>query len=153
MLRRASPLLSKKPVYVKYDDSEFTHQFKRILNRKHVHYYKWDEEPLLVFPADRLAHADVRLDQRTGKEVFDASRHVNAYKVPDQKFHYFRVPEEYKDAYWIREREARRVQCPVEWVEDRYKQPWKYDITDDSLKEKFTFTEEQVIAHAKRERR
>ena len=63
------------------------------------------------------------------------------------------MPSEFKDAYWIREREARRVQCPKEWVEHRYKEPWRYDLTDDSLKEKFVYSDEEVVAHAKHERR
>lgn len=117
-----------------------------------MHYSKWDEEPLNVYPADRLAHANVKLDQRT-KEIPDFAKRAEAYKVPDQRFTSFAVPEEFKDAYWIREREARRVQCPVEWVEHRYKEPWKYDLTDDSLAEKFTYTDEEVIAHARLERR
>jgi hypothetical protein len=152
MLRCTAPRLKRMHVF-KYDDGEFSHQLKRILNRKQVHYYKWDDTPLQVYPADRLAHANVKLNHKTGEELPDPYRKADTYSVPDQKFAKFDVPSMYRDAYWMREREARRVQCPKEWVEHRYKQPWKYDITDDSLAEKFTYSEEEVIAHARRERR
>jgi hypothetical protein len=153
MLRRTAIAARKNPVFIKYDNSDFTHQMKRLLQRKYVHYYKWDDEPLQMYPADRLAHANVKLDHRTGQAVYDPYRKADEYLVPDQKYSAYPIPAEYKDAYWIREREARRVQCPKEWVEDRYQQGWKYDLTDDSLAEKFTFSEEEVIAHARLERR
>ena len=153
MLRRTIASRAKHPLVVKYDNADFSHQFKRILNREHAHYYKWDDTPLRVYPADRLAHTNVKLDQRTGEALPDVSRRATTYKVPDQEYTAFGIPEEFKDAYWAREREARRVQVPKEWVEHRYKEAWKYDLTDDSLAEKFTFSDDEVIAHARRERR
>ena len=153
MLRRSAVQLRKRPVNIRHNNDNYTHQFKRMLVRERVHKAEWDPRPLQIYPADRLAHANRRLDQHTGQEVPDVYRRASAYEVPDQQFAKFPVPDEYKDAYWIREREARRAQVPMEWIEHRKKEPWRYDTTDDSYAEKFTFSDEEVIAHARRERR
>jgi hypothetical protein len=78
------------------------------------------------------------------------------YIVPDQHYGRVPVPQRYRDAYWWRERQARRVQCPMSWVADKYRDAatrQRYSFMDFSFEEKFRFSVDDVIAHAKEERR
>jgi hypothetical protein len=157
MLRTTS-LQLKNPVILKYGEGLITTQLKHILEKKPLHHFEWDDIP--EYPARQLRHTDRRLDPRTGKTLPDPARDNISfgqnYLVPDQYYHRIPVPQRYRDAYWWRERQARRIQCPISWVSYKFWSPElrdRYSFMDLSFQEKFYFTPDDVIAHAKQERR
>jgi hypothetical protein len=127
----------------------FSHQLKRILNKKSLHKYNWD--PLPMYDPRKLVHANRFVDHDTYEEKYDPHWENNTHLVPDQEFYNVPVPKEYKDAYWWRDLQARRIQCPVEWVHHRMhtKDKLKYDFQDLAVRKKFEFSYEDVIANAK----
>jgi hypothetical protein len=153
MLRQTA-VARKAHVILKQGQGLFSHQLKRILQKNHVHYYRWD--PLHMYPARRLAHADVTLDAHTGARKWCPHRAESTVLVPDQKMKAIPVPRDYTDAYWWRDRQSRRVQCPVRWVEHRMysgKQRKKHDFQDLAFARKFQFGVDDCIEHARRQRR
>eukprot|EP00796_Vickermania_ingenoplastis_P004521 gene4521-3308_t len=149
MLHR-SPFLRKNPVLFKQGQGMFTHQLKRILNKKSLHRYNWD--PLPMYDPRVLVHSNRRVDHDTYEEVHDPHWHQEVHLVPDQVFYAIPVPKDYKDAYWWRDLQARRVQCPVEWVSHRMynkKDRESYDFQDLSFRKKFEYSYENTIQNAK----
>lgn len=131
----------------------FTHQLKRILNKKSLHRYNWD--PLPMYDPRMLAHTNRQVDHDTYEERYDPHWENNAHWVPDQKYYAIPVPREFKDAYWWREIQARRVQCPVDWVQHRMynkEDRQTYDFQDLGFRKKFQFSYEEVINNAKETR-
>lgn len=167
---RSTPLVHKSQVILKFGEGLVTTQLKHILEKKPLHKFEWDALP--EYPARKLRHADRQLDPRTGAAFPNPARDNNIpmkntnntesstattqYLVPDQTYHRIPVPQRYRDAYWWRERQARRVQCPTEWVSYRFWSPKlreRYSFMDLSFEEKFFFSVDDVVAHAKQERR
>lgn len=149
MLRSSSVLL-KNPIVFKQGQGMFTHQLKRILNKKSLHKYNWD--PLPMYDPRKLAHAGRYVDHDTYEEKYDPHWATNAHEVPDQQFYKVPVPAEYKDAYWWRDLQARRVQCPTEWVAHRMYNKGdrqRYDFQDLAFKKKFEFPLDEVVQNAK----
>lgn len=137
-------------MFIRYDQTAFTDQLKRILQVMPAHKYVWNPEPVQVFPPDALMHTNKKLNHRTGKPLPDPYREATQYLVPDQEYSKLPIPEEFADAYWSREQEARRAQCPDKWMSDRKLEPWKYDVTDDSLRPKKVLSSEEVLANVRR---
>lgn len=153
MLRTSSRLL-KNPVIPNYGKGLFSHQLKRILNKKPLHYHKWT--PIALYQPRPLWHADRRVDHVTGQEVSDPHWDRNAYWVPDQEFGRIPVPGDFKDAYWTREAQARRVQCPIEWMGHKMysrQQRIRTDFQDLSFQPKKFFSHKEVLDHAAMRRR
>ena len=155
---RTTPLTLKNPVVIQFGEGIVTTQLKHILEKKPLHYMEWDELP--EYPARKLRSTDRQLDPRTGKAYPNPARdnmaHGTQYLVPDQTYNRIPVPHRYRDAYWWRERQARRIQCPVSWVAYRFWNPTlreRYNFQDLSFEEKFWFYVDDVVAHAKQERR
>ncbi|KPA76736.1 putative mitochondrial hypothetical protein [Leptomonas pyrrhocoris] len=146
---RLSVALRKNPVVFKQGQGMFSHQLKRILNKKSLHKYNWD--PLPMYEPRKLVHANRYVDHDTYEEKYDPHWEHNAHLVPDQAFYNVPVPKEYKDAYWWRDLQARRIQCPTEWVHHRMhtKDRQKYDFQDLAFRKKFEFSYEDVVANAK----
>lgn len=147
---RHSVALRKNPIIFKQGQGMFTHQLKRILNKKSLHKYNWD--PLPMYDPRKLVHAGRFVDHDSYQEVYDPHWVNNAYDVPDQQYCKIPVPAEYKDAYWWRDLQARRVQCPVEWVSHRmYSKVGRrrFDFQDLGFKKKFEFSLEEVVQNAK----
>ncbi|CAD2217798.1 hypothetical protein AGDE_00709 [Angomonas deanei] len=145
-----SRVARKNPVIFKQGQGMFSHQLKRILNKNSLHRYNWD--PLPMYDPRKLIHADRRVDHDTYEEVYDPHWMNSAHHVPDQRYHKIPVPADFKDAYWWRDLQARRVQCPVEWVSHRMyssEDRRKYDFQDLAFKKKFEFSFEETVANAK----
>ena len=155
---RRSVVARKNPVVLKFGEGVVHDQLKHILNKKPLHYMEWD--PLPQFPPRKLRHVDRRLNPHTGAALPDPARddlrYERNYFVPDQHFNRVPVPRRYSDAYWWRELQARRVQCPISWVERKFQDPRlreRYSFEDLSFEKKFFFTVDDVVAHARQERR
>ncbi|KAG5469339.1 hypothetical protein LSCM1_02554 [Leishmania martiniquensis] len=146
---RFTHAIRKNPVVFKQGQGMFSHQLKRILNKKSLHKYNWDSLPM--YDPRKLVHANRYVDHDTYEERYDPHWEHNAHLVPDQQFYYIPVPKEYKDAYWWRDLQARRVQCPTEWVHFRMhtKDKLKYDFQDLAFRKKFEYSYEDVVANAK----
>ncbi|EPY30340.1 hypothetical protein STCU_04115 [Strigomonas culicis] len=128
----------------------FSHQLKRILSKKSLHRYNWD--PLPMYEPRKLVHASRYVDHDTYEERYDPHWEKEAHLVPDQQYHSIPIPPEYKDAYWWRDLQARRVQCPVDWVSHRmYNKADRrgYDFQDLAFRKKFEFSYEDTIRNAK----
>ena len=146
-------ILRKNPVLFKQGQGMFTHQLKHLLQKKAVHRYIWD--PIEQYPARKLWHTNRIIDHHTYEEKRDPQWNVRKVEVPDQQYSRIPIPPEFKDAYWFRDLQARRIQCPVEWVSYRmYSQKGKnlYDFQDLSMQKKFRFGPEQVVNMARQER-
>ncbi|EAN95039.1 hypothetical protein C3747_60g19 [Trypanosoma cruzi] len=140
----------KNPVIFKQGQGMFSHQLKRLLQKKAIHRYNWD--PLPMYDPRKLVHANRRVDPETWQEVYDPHWDERAHLVPDQVYYHIPVPPEYKDAYWWRDLQARRVQCPVEWVSHRMYNKGdrqRYDFQDLSFRKKFEYSYEEVVKNAK----
>ncbi|CUG01156.1 Hypothetical protein, putative [Bodo saltans] len=149
MMRLTTSLL-KNPVNFKQGQGMVTHQLKRLLQKKHLHKYNWD--PLPMYEPRKLVHANRYVDHHTYQEKVDPHWSENTVSVPDQKWLKVDVPAEYQDAYWFRDLQARRVQCPVEWVSHRmYKARHRraYDFQDLGFKKKHIFLPEEAAENAK----
>ncbi|CCW63081.1 unnamed protein product [Phytomonas sp. EM1] len=147
---RFDAVLRKNPVIFKQGQGMFTHQLKRILNKKSLHKYTWD--PLPMYDPRKLVHANRYIDHDTYEEKYSPHWMNNAHLVPDQQFYHIPVPAEYKDAYWWRDLQARRVQCPVEWVSHRMYSKAdrrKYDFQDLAFRKKFEYSFDEVVNNAK----
>lgn len=143
-------LLRKNPVIFKQGQGMFSHQLKRILNKKSLHKYNWD--PLSMYNPRVLSHANRRVDHDTYEEVYDPHQSRDSFIVPDQQYHTIPVPQEYKDAYWWRDLQARRIQCPVEWVSHRMynkKDRQTYDFQDLAFRKKFEYSYEEVVQNSR----
>lgn len=128
----------------------FSHQLKRMLRKNALHRYVWD--PLPMYEPRKLMHANLLVDHETYKEQYDPHRDADTYLVPDQQFYHIPVPTAYKDAYWWRDLQARRVQCPVAWVGHRMynkKDRQGYDFQDLGFRKKHEFSFEEVVQNAK----
>ena len=150
---RSSLILLKNPVLFKQGQGMFTHQLKHLLQKKAIHRYNWD--PLLQYPARNLWHVNRYVDHHTYEEKHDPHWDARKVEIPDQQFSRIPIPPEFKDAYWFRELQARRVQCPVEWVAYRMhsaRQRRRYDFQDLSMARKVQFDEHQVVEMARQER-
>jgi hypothetical protein len=150
---RHSTVLLKNPVIFKQGQGMFTHQLKHLLQKKAVHRYNWD--PVSLYPARNLWHADRLVDHHTYEERHDPHWDNKVYEVPDQEYSRIPVPSEYKDAYWFRDLQARRIQCPVEWVSHRMysgKNRNRFDFQDLAMKAKFRIPQLQVIEKSKQKR-
>src|SRR3989338_9205476 len=170
---RSTPLIHKYQVILKFGEGLVTTQLKHILEKKPLHKFEWDALP--EYPARNLRHADRQLDPRTGaafpnpardnnipmknntnNDAASSSSTTTQYLVPDQTYHRVPVPHRYRDAYLWREGQARRVQCPTEWVSYRFLEPRlreRFSFMDFSFEEKFFFSVDDVVAHAKQEKR
>lgn len=156
---RQTPIARKNPINYKMGQGMFSEQLKHLLRKDQLHKMVWD--PLPMYNPRKLAHTEKEIDHYTYQEKHNphntmAADNGKVYEVPDQQYRKVAVPSKYKDAYWWRERQAKRVQVPVEMVQDRMYNPekrWQTDFQDLSFKQKFTFTEEEVIAHMKKSRR
>jgi hypothetical protein len=171
---RSTPTVYKSQVILKFGEGLVTTQLKHILEKKPIHHFDWDALP--EYPARKLRHVDRQLDPRTGAALPNPARDNNIpmnyknnnsennnssssstqYLVPDQRYHRVPVPHRYRDAYWWRERQARRIQCPTDWVSYKFTDPKlreRYSFMDLSFEEKFFFSVDDVVAHAKQERR
>lgn len=149
MLRLTTSLL-KNPVNFKQGQGMVTHQLKRLLQKKHVHKYVWD--PLPMYEPRKLVHANRVVDHKTYQEKVDPHWDNNVVYVPDQTWQKLPVPAEFKDAYWFRDLQARRVQCPVEWVSHRmYKAKYRrtYDFQDLGFRKKHMFSAHEAVSNAK----
>ncbi|CCW66170.1 unnamed protein product [Phytomonas sp. Hart1] len=147
---RFNVALRKNPVIFKQGQGMFTHQLKHILNKKSLHKYNWD--PLPMYDPRKLVHSNRYIDHDTYEEKYSPCWMENAYLVPDQQFYHIPVPSEYKDAYWWRDLQARRVQCPIEWVSHRMyskKDRQLYDFQDLAVRKKFEYPYEEVVQNAK----
>jgi hypothetical protein len=143
----------KNPVLYKQGQGMFTHQLKHLLQKKAVHRYNWD--PVAEYPARNLWHANRMVDHHSYQEVHDPQWDRQAYNVPDQNYLKIPVPSEFKDAYWYRELQAKRIQCPVDWVSHRMYSPKnraRFDFQDLSMKEKFRLPMESVVEKSKQQR-
>ena len=150
----------KNPLLLKYGEGLLSKQLDYLLKKKPLHHFEWD--PLPQYPPRRLRHADRALNPFTGAALADPARddtrgaHNQAYVVPDQHYSRVPVPQRYRDAYWWRERQARRVQCPTQWVAHKFYDARlrdRYSFQDLSFEKKFYFTTDDVVAHALQERR
>lgn len=149
MLRQTAVFL-KNPVNYKQGQGMFSHQLKRLLRKNHVHRFTWDKLPM--YNPRVLVHANRLVDPETHQIVRDAHWEEQAHWVPDQTYAKIPVPKEFKDAYWWRDLQARRVQAPLEWMRHRFYSPSdkrKYDFQDLSLKKKHRYTLEEVVANAR----
>lgn len=146
---RTTAVSRKNPVVFKQGQGMFSHQLKRILNKKSLHKYTWDALPM--YDPRKLAHANRYVDHDTYAEKYDPHWEQNAHLVPDQQYYNIPVPKEYKDAYWWRDLQARRVQCPTDWVHHRMhtKDRLVYDFQDLAFRKKFQYSYEDVVANAK----
>lgn len=150
---QTSAVCRKNPIVFKQGQGMFSHQLKRILNKKSLHRYNWD--PLPMYDPRVLAHAGRYIDHHTYDAKYDPHWHQNTYMVPDQRYYSIPVPKEYSDAYWWRDLQARRVQCPVEWVHHRMHNKADrraYDFQDLAFRKKFQFSYEETISNAKESR-
>lgn len=151
---RQSTVFRKSPVVFKQGQGTFKGQLERILNKQHVHMSRWDE--LSMYDPRKLAHANRFVDHFTYETQYsDPLWSSTVHEVPDQRYGRIAVPAEYKDAYWWRDLQARRVQCPVEWVSYRmYNKGLRLrtDFTDLSFKRKWQFTVDHVLANLEKER-
>eukprot|EP00758_Cryptobia_borreli_P006689 Tbor_TRINITY_DN5189_c2_g6::TRINITY_DN5189_c2_g6_i4::g.25916::m.25916 len=115
--------------------------------------------PLLPRPGQAinpLNYANNRLfteeETLNGEEELLINKNKNIHLVPDQVFNNIPVPYEYKDAYWWRGIEARRVQCPVEWVSHRMyvaRERKLTDFTDLAFSKMFRYSYDDVVRHMK----
>ena len=147
-MQRTPPLLKNPKVYKLGHNSNTSHQLKRLLQKKHIHRYSWDK--LTMYDPRRLVHTNKRLDHFTYANLPDPHRSATTYWVPDQEFLKVPVPVEFSDAYWWRELQARRIQCPIEWVEHRHLDAQKasrVDFQDLSMKKKFFVRDEQAVRY------
>lgn len=99
-----------------------------------------------------LVHTNRKVDHDTYEEKYDPHWKQNAHLVPDQKYYAIPVPKEFKDAYWWRDLQARRIQCPIEWVHHRiHKKSGRqtYDFQDLRVQKKFQYSYEETIQNAK----
>lgn len=131
----------------------FTHQLKRLLQKKAIHKFVWD--PLPMYNPRKLVHSNREVDHFTYLEKRDPHWENNIHYVPDQKFLKVPVPNEYKDAYWWRDLQARRVQCPIDWVSHRmYRGTSRRatDFQDLAFRPKHRFTVMETVQHAKASR-
>lgn len=147
---RQCTICLKNPVIFKQGQGMFSHQLKRILNKKSLHRYNWD--PLPMYNPRVLAHSNRIVDHDTYEEKYDPHWNNNVHLVPDQEFYHIPVPSEYKDAYWWRDLQARRVQCPVAWVHHRMHNNTDrhtYDFQDLAFRKKFQYSFEETISNAK----
>ncbi len=164
---RSTLLARKNPVLLKFGVGVVKDQLDHLLNKKPLHHFDWD--PVPEYPARKLRHADRKLDPRTGAALPDPARDFGlssstsssdvqnrSYLVPDQQYLRVPVPQRYKDAYWWREQQARRTQKPVAWEAHKF---WsvdkrhRYNFADLSFEKKFWFSVDDVVAHARQERR
>ncbi len=151
---RVTPFALKNPVIPGFGKGKFTNQFKRILQKEHLHFYKWT--PLTTYDPRPLWHTDREVDHITGQEKASKTWDEDVHWVPDQTYQKVPVPSAYKDAYWVRDAEARRVQCPVDWVFTKYASKngkHRYDLQDLSFKEKKFFSHHEVVDYARTQRR
>lgn len=104
-----------------------------------------------MYEPRKLVHANRYVDHDTYEEKYDPHSEQNSHLVPDQRFYNIPIPQEYKDAYWWRDLQARRIQCPVEWVHHRMhtSDRRKYDFQDLAFRKKFEFSYEETIQNAK----
>lgn len=153
MLRQTC-LQLKNPYVFKHDNSSFTTQLKHLLSKKIVHKRRW--ESLGLFKAKPLAHADVYVDHFTYDVKHDPHRRNNTFWVPDQRYGKIPVPSDYKDAYWWRDLESRRLQAPSEWKKHDIYSPHRRAFTDFSnlaFEKKFKYSKSQVLLNMKRDLR
>eukprot|EP00760_Papus_ankaliazontas_P034274 PhM_4_TR7088/c0_g1_i1/m.55959 len=154
MLQRTHARLGKKPVNRHLAKGMISDQIKVLMNKPHVKpSRRWEDLENGLYDPRRLQNADVKLDAK-GAIRRDPHRQNSTYYVPDQKYVKIPVPEDYKDAYWHREWEARRVQTSVE---DKIHLTWKLstrsrtDFQDLSFRPKFQFSVGEVLELARRD--
>lgn len=143
----------KNPVNFKAGQGMITHQFKRLLRKKPLHKYIWD--PLPMYNPRALVHTNREVDHFTYEEKRNPHAEGSVYWVPDQRWEKVPVPQEFKDAYWWRDLQARRVQCPVEWVSHRMYSPLdrqRYDFQDLAFRRKPMVGYHEAAENAKRMR-
>lgn len=152
MLRSSTTLL-KNPVNMKQGQGMFTHQLKRLLRKKHLHKYNWDALPM--YDPRTLIHSNREVDHKTYVEKRDPHWDQNVHWVPDQTYEKIPVPAEFKDAYWWRDLQARRIQCPVDWVSNRMysaRRRQEFDFQDLAFRRKKVFTYDEAALNARRVR-
>ena len=147
---RASQVHQKNPVNFKQGQGMFTHQLKHMLRKQHVHKYNWD--PLPMYDPRKLVHANREVHHYSYEERRDPHWDHRAVFVPDQRYGKIPVPLEFKDAYWWRDLQARRLQCPLDWVWFRFgsarvKRQW--DFGDLAVRKKHSLSMDEVIANAR----
>eukprot|EP00744_Colponema_vietnamica_P025830 GILI01038119.1.p1 GENE.GILI01038119.1~~GILI01038119.1.p1 ORF type:complete len:154 (+),score=5.29 GILI01038119.1:44-505(+) len=153
MLRHTA-VCHKNPYVYKFNNSRFSTQLKWLLSKKAVHKHTWDPIPLYN-PRD-LAHTNQKLDHYTYEPQYDAHREANSFLVPDQTYNKVPVPSEFKDAYWWRDLQSRRVQCPTRWVDHniyRADRRLYTDFQNLAFQQKFKYRKDDVLRHIKEDLR
>lgn len=147
---RQTSVCLKNPYVYKFNNSRFTSQLKWLLNKRAVHKHVWD--PIPLYNPRELVHTNQQLDHYTYEPKYDPHREMNTYYVPDQQYNKLPVPSEFRDAYWWRDLQARRLQAPTKWLSHNlYKAERRLftDFQNLSFEKKFKYRKEDVIRHIK----